>query len=153
MSISSAPAATAARTSASFTSSGAWPDGKAVATDATLTELPETARRATAASLGYTHTAATGGMLASPGSGRCAFAESARTFPGVSAPSSVVRSIIRIARSSANSFDSRLIDRFASSAARPSSDTASTDPRRGSRPPPGSSSDRGSAIVWLMESV
>ena len=35
-------------------------------------------------------------------------------LPGVSCPSSVVRSIIRIASSSANSFDSRLIDRRAS---------------------------------------
>ena len=92
-------------------------------------------------------------MLASPGSGRTAFAESARTFPGVSAPSSVVRSIIRIASSSAKIFDSRLIDRFASSAARPSSETASTDPSRGRRPPPGSSSERGSATVWLMGPV
>ena len=39
-------------------------------------------------------------------------AHSARTLPSVSLPSSVVRSIIRIARSSAQSFDSRLIERF-----------------------------------------
>jgi hypothetical protein len=37
------------------------------------------------------------------------FDESAATLPGVSAPSSVVRSIIRTARSSAKSFASRLI--------------------------------------------
>jgi len=40
-------------------------------------------------------------------------APSAAIFPGVSAPSRVVRSIIRIASSRANSFASRLIDRFA----------------------------------------
>ena len=111
------------------------------------------ARRATGTRLGYTQTAATEGMLGSPGSGCTALVESARTLPGVSAPSSVVRSIIRIARSSAKSFDSRLIDRLASSAARASSATASTEPSRGRRPPPGSSSDRGSATVWLMSSV
>ena len=61
--------------------------------------------------------AATGGTVESAGSGRAAFDASWATLPGVSAPSSVVRSVIRTARSSANSFDSRLIDRFASSAA------------------------------------
>ena len=48
------------------------------------------------------------------------FDVSAETLPGVSEPSSVVRSIIRTARSSAKSFASRLIDRFASVAARSS---------------------------------
>ncbi len=48
MSISSAPAATASRTSASFTSSAARLTGKAVATEATFTEEPATASLAVA---------------------------------------------------------------------------------------------------------
>src|SRR5262245_8307109 len=83
--------------------------------------------------------AATDGTVASDGSGRMPFEVSAATLPGVSAPSSVVRSIIRTARSSANSFASRLIDRFASVPARSSSATASTEPIRGSRGSSGSS--------------
>ena len=58
--------------------------------------------------------------------GRTAFAHIATTLPGVSAPSSVVRSMHRIARSSARSFESLLIERLASDAARSSSPTAST---------------------------
>ena len=50
--------------------------------------------------------------------GRTAFAHIAMTLPTVSVPSSVVRSMHRIARSSAHSFDSRLIERFASEDAR-----------------------------------
>ena len=64
------------------------------------------------------------------------------------APSSVVRSIIRTASSSACSFDSRLIERFASVAARSSSATASTEPMRGSRGPGGSSKPPTSAGAW-----
>src|SRR5262245_35579850 len=67
------------------------------------------------------------------------FDVSAATFPGVSSPSSVVKSIIRTARSSANNFDSRLIERFASVPARSSRATASTEPIRGSRGSSGSS--------------
>ena len=48
MSISSAPAATASRTSASFTASAARPAGKAVATEATFTPEPATASLAVA---------------------------------------------------------------------------------------------------------
>ena len=40
MSTSSAPMSTTSRTSATFTFVGAWPDGNAVATDATLTLVP-----------------------------------------------------------------------------------------------------------------
>ncbi len=40
MSTSSAPASTASRVSASLTSRAARPDGKAVATEATLTAVP-----------------------------------------------------------------------------------------------------------------
>ena len=46
MSISSAPSATAALTSASRVRSGVWPEGKAVATEATLTVEPARCRRA-----------------------------------------------------------------------------------------------------------
>ena len=81
----------------------------------------------------------------STGSGRIAFEQSAATFPGVSAPSSVVRSIMRTASSNACSFDSFLIERFASVAARSSSATASTAPIRGSLGSSGSSNPRGSA--------
>src|SRR5919107_1944372 len=85
--------------------------------------------------LGYTHSAATLGIDGSVGSGRRALPASARTLPGVSFPSSVVRSIIRIARSRAQSFASRLIERFASEAARSSTPTASTAHTRPSRLP------------------
>ena len=53
-------------------------------------------------------------------------AHSARTLPGVSAPSSVVRSIIEIARSIAHALAVVLIDRVASVAARASAPTWST---------------------------
>src|SRR2546421_4138010 len=89
------------------------------------------------------HTAATEGTVLSDGSGRSAFEQSAATFPGVSAPSSVVRSITRTASSSAHSFASFLIERFPSVAARSSSATASTEPIRGSRGSSGSSKPRG----------
>ena len=77
-------------------------------------------------------TAATEGIDGSTGFGRTALAHIAMTLPTVSAPSRVVRSMLRIARSSAQSFDSRLIERFASEAARSSSPTASTAGTRAS---------------------
>src|SRR5215211_7583520 len=92
-------------------------------------------------------------MELSTGSGRTAFEQSAATLPGVSAPSSVVRSIIRTASSNAWSFESFLIERFASVAARSSSATASTEPIRGSRGSSGSSKPRGSAGAWAMRPV
>src|SRR5215469_16665632 len=125
MSTSSAPALTASLTSASFTASDARPDGNAVATDATATRLPATASLATPTRSGYTQTAATGGTDRSAGSGWRAFAHIARTLPGVSAPSSVVRSTIRTAMSRACSLASFLIDRVASPAARCSAPTSS----------------------------
>ena len=70
--------------------------------------------------------AATDGIEASPGLGRMPFAHRAVILPGVSEPSSVVRSIHRIARSSAHSFEDFLIDRFARAAARSSAPTWST---------------------------
>ena len=52
MSTSSAPASTARRTSSSLISRGAWPAGKAVATEATAMPLPSSARFATPTSAG-----------------------------------------------------------------------------------------------------
>ena len=45
MSISSAPSSTVARTSATFTAVGYWPDGNPVATAATFTSLPASRSR------------------------------------------------------------------------------------------------------------
>src|SRR6185437_14321022 len=122
MSISSAPAATASAVSASFTASDARPDGNAVATDATATELPGPdagkAPLATATRSGYTQTAATGGTAGSAGSGLTALVHNPRTLPGVSAPSRVVRSTIRTASSSAAILASFLMDLVASPATR-----------------------------------
>src|SRR6266436_9375409 len=69
---------------------------------------------------------ATEGIEASPGLGRMPLAQTAATLPGVSEPSSVVRSMQRMARSSAQSFDDFLIERLASDAARSSAPTSST---------------------------
>ena len=99
------------------------------------------------------HTAATDGTVRSAGSGRIALELSAATFPGVSAPSRVVRSIMRTARSSAKSFDSRLIERVASAAARCSTATWSTEPMRGSRGSRGSSNPLGKAGACAMQEV
>src|SRR5665809_163790 len=74
------------------------------------------------------HSAATDGIEGSPGAGRIAFDASWRIFPGVSEPSSVVRSQHLNARSSAHILESFLIDRFASDAARSVAPTASTEP-------------------------
>ncbi len=74
-------------------------------------------------------------MVGSVGSGRIALPASARILPGVSFPSRVVRSIIRMAMSRAHSFDSRLIERLASMAARSSMPTWSTGHTRPSRLP------------------
>src|SRR5947209_8597821 len=70
--------------------------------------------------------AATLGTVGSAGSGRMPFEQSAATLPGVSAPSRVVRSIIRMARSSAQTLDAFLIERLPSEAARSSTPTWST---------------------------
>src|SRR5687768_11314059 len=73
--------------------------------------------------------AATGGHDGSAGSGRLALAHRARTLPGVSAPSSVVRSTMRMARSIAFALEPALIERVASAAARASTPTLSTPGR------------------------
>src|SRR5262249_24682544 len=75
------------------------------------------------------HTAATGGTEGSWGSGWSALAHSPRTFPGVSAPSSVVRSTIVTAVSSAHSLAPRLIERVARDAARSCAPTWTTPGR------------------------
>ena len=46
-----------------------WPDGKAVATEATLTPLPRRWAAAVATIDGYTQIAPTDGMVGSPGCG------------------------------------------------------------------------------------
>src|SRR4051795_255094 len=74
-------------------------------------------------------TAATCGTDGSLGSGRRALADRDRTLPGVSAPSSVVRSTIEMAVSIAHAFAVVLIDRVPSCAARASAPTWSTPGR------------------------
>src|SRR4029450_7118214 len=95
--------------------------------------------------------AATEGIPGSETSGRMAFDASAAIFPGVSWPSSVVRSIIRTARSRAKSFASRLIERRARVAARSSTATWSTEPIRGILGSSGSSKPVGRAGAFAME--
>src|SRR5882672_6015056 len=116
MSTSSAPAATVCAVSSTLIDVKLCPDGNAVATDATWTPLPFRCSRASGTRRGYTQIAATDGIEASPGLGRIAFAHSAATLPGVSEPSSVVRSMQRMARSRAHSLDDFLIERLASDA-------------------------------------
>src|SRR6478735_492570 len=76
-------------------------------------------------------------MVGSPGCGRIALTHIARILPGVSFPSSVVRSIIEIARLSAHSFDAFLIERRLSASTRASTPTWSTAVTRPSRLPSG----------------
>src|SRR6184192_4390843 len=126
MSISCAPARTACSVSSTLIGVKLWPDGKAVATEAMRTVVPRRCSTQSAMRSGYTHTAATEGIVRSPGLGRIALAHMAATLPGVSAPSSVVRSMHRTARSSAHSLEDFLIERLASDAARSSAPTSST---------------------------
>src|SRR3954453_3565305 len=129
MSTSLAPAATASRVSRSLTSSDVWPDGKPVATEATATPVPRSASAATATSAGYTHTAATEGISGRAGSGTTAFAHRCRTLPGVSEPSSVVRSIIDVAMRMPSRLAVVLIERLPRAAARSSTPTRLTGMR------------------------
>src|SRR5688500_10836888 len=152
MSISSAPAATASRVSARRISSDACPEGNAVATEATCTPVPATASRATATSAGYTQTAAQEGISARVGDGVTALAASWRTLPGVSAPSSVVRSSIETARRMPWRLASVLIDRLARVAARSSTATRSTCGRRRTvRTDPGYRHAGAPAGAWYHE--
>src|SRR3954471_19064938 len=75
------------------------------------------------------HTAATCGQVGSPGSGRRALAARLRTLPGVSAPSSVVRSTMEIAVSMAHALAVVLMDLVLSTAVRASAPTWSTPGR------------------------
>src|SRR3954453_5926624 len=90
-------------------------------------------------------------MVGSDGSGRIALLASAAALPGVSEPSRVVRSVVRIASSSAQSFASFLMLRFARLAARSSSATASIAPMRGRRGSSGSSNPAGRTGAWAMQ--
>ena len=126
MSISVAPSATAWRVSTSLASKGARPDGNAVATEATSTPVPRRAVTALATMSGYTHTAPTVGTVRSAGSGWAALVHSARTLPGVSAPSRVVRSTMEMARSMAVALVVVLTDRVDRSLARAVAPTSST---------------------------
>src|SRR5665647_2523776 len=71
-------------------------------------------------------TAATWGVAGSPGSGAIALAHIDRTLPSVSAPSSVVRSIMLMAVSMAQAFEVVLMERVPNPAARESAPTRST---------------------------
>src|SRR4029077_19728038 len=142
MSTSSAPAETAYFTSASLTSRLVRPLGNAVATLATCTPLPFSSTAATWARSGYTQTAATIGAVGSAGAGGLGLAHSARALPGVSWPSSVVRSIIEMAVSSAHCLAVVLMDRLASAAGRASAPTRST-PGSPCRKP------RNSGMAWV----
>src|SRR5665647_723194 len=71
-------------------------------------------------------TAATWGVAGSPGSGAIALAHIDRTLPSVSAPSSVVRSIMLMAVSIAQAFEVVLMERVPNPAARESAPTRST---------------------------
>ena len=81
-----------------------------------------------------------------------ALAESARILPGVSFPSRVVRSIIRIARSSAHSFEAFLIERRLSASTRWSTPTWSTGVTRPSRLPSGPGRESHERISSLARS-
>jgi len=72
---------------------------------------------------------ATWGQVGSPGSGMRALAASARTLPAVSAPSSVVRSIIDVASLMPSRFAVVLIERRPRAAARSSTPTRLTGVR------------------------
>jgi len=106
--------------------SEARPLGNAVETAAILTPLSPRVFLATPTMSPYTQTAAGRGVVGSLGSGARARVASPRTLPGVSEPSSVVRSIIEMARSIAHRLLSVLMLRVRSPAARASQPTWST---------------------------
>ncbi len=127
MSISSAPSSTARRTSASFTSRGDWPLGNAVATLAILTDDPASACFATGTRFGiHAHRGAGPDARIARRAGMSALAHIARTLPGVSFPSSVVRSIMRTASLRPATLAAFLSERLPSAAARSSTATWST---------------------------
>src|SRR6185437_14200547 len=89
------------------------------------------------------------GAVGSAGSGRLALAHNARTLPGVSWPSSVVRSIIEMAMSRAHCLAVVLMDRLASVAARASAPTRST-PGSPCRKPRSEASDQVTLCVTAV---
>src|SRR6266508_4563419 len=95
------------------------------------------------------HTAATDGTDGSTGFGRTALAHIATILPTVSEPSSVVRSMDRIARSRAHSLESRLIERLDNEAARSSSPN-SHGPWR---PPPHGGVGRSASVTTATQSI
>ena len=121
ISISLAPFSIASFVSANFTFIDARPDGNAVATAATGISFPpikSSSFRAIATKSLYTQTAPTCGTDKSFGSGLTALAQRVLIFPGVSAPSKVVKSTMLIAISIAQSLLEVFIERVASIAAR-----------------------------------
>ena len=93
----------------------ARPEGNAVATAATWMPVPPSASRGDARpGRRRRRRRRPAGMVGSRGSGRSALAHSERTLPGVSAPSSVVRSIIEMAVSIAQALAVVLIERVPS---------------------------------------
>ena len=124
MSISSAPAATASSVSRSLASSDTCPAGKPVATEASATPR---ARERLARDGDQRRVDADGGddgISGIAGAGHTALAHSWRTLPGVSAPSSVVRSTIETARRMPCCLAVVLIERLPSWAARSSTPDA-----------------------------
>src|SRR3954464_2927726 len=127
ISISSAPSPTARRTSSSFVRSGYCPLGKPVATDATCTaEFSPRNFRAYFTMFGYTQTAAQLGTPYFASAGCNALRQRYATLPGVSLPSSVVRSIMLTAIFKPASLALVLMLRLVKAAARSSAITAST---------------------------
>ena len=109
MSISSAPSATASSTSRDLDVERALAGRERRRDRGDLDAAPgEPLDRRRARGSGRRRRRPPTGTFGSDGSGRIAFEQSAATLPGVSWPSSVVRSQQRIASSSAQSFDSRL---------------------------------------------
>ena len=156
MSISSAPAATASRVSCRRTSSELWP-GRERGRD--RGDLHAGAGHRLAGDADQRRVDADGGAagdLGPRGAGQTALAASWRTLPGVSAPSSVVRSSIETARRMPCCLASVLIERLASVAARSSTATRSTCGRRrtvrtpSSVPPLAGGGRRLQGSQWVM---
>ena len=97
MSISSAPSATAPRTSASRVRKWVWPEGNAVATEATLTPVPPTWRLRVAHHRRVDADGRRPAGWTGSSCGRSALRQRDSIFPGVSLPSRVVRSVIETA--------------------------------------------------------
>ena len=97
MSISSAPAATASRVSSSLSSMLVRPDGKPVATVATATPEPSSARGRPRPARVHAHRRHDG-ISGCVGAGQRPWPRAGGPCPGVSWPSSVVRSTIETAR-------------------------------------------------------